>query len=346
MNGSGLLDYPNQSDEEEGNNNLSPDQKIADADGSYTPLDDVDDLHDGDIKNSQSTIKLHDPRGNLDYNIQTSRSDGDLLGSGPKKLSEKEKEIAPLKVVIPQKKKVTGIDQPIYRRAEPNIYQRGLNLKPQDLNLRIPQNDLSVDHSAHIRAQVHSPENPYANNSHGQYVALMQTPSDQSSRSRISRESNDAYEMYTYSADIPLSTFKGPDRSPSKESHRKPIPKPKPKPMFTSGSPNAFDFGKLEPRFKLDNPNEPISPGNFSMLSENTDSDSISDGDSDLDIPPLDEEGEVLSNDSLPLPSPPPMDDQFFAESRPPKLQLSPRQSMVHQDDVDKYGKYDESLNL
>ncbi|XP_060585088.1 uncharacterized protein LOC132741026 [Ruditapes philippinarum] len=89
--GSGILDYPDQSGDEL-ENDLSPDQKVADADGSYTPLGDIDDMwHDHAVQNSQSTAKLADPRGNLDFNIQTSKSDGDLLGGENKKLYCKKK---------------------------------------------------------------------------------------------------------------------------------------------------------------------------------------------------------------------------------------------------------------
>ncbi|XP_053403345.1 uncharacterized protein LOC123555179 isoform X2 [Mercenaria mercenaria] len=345
--GSGILDYPDQSGDEL-ENDLSPEQKVADADGSYTPLGDLDDMwHDHAVQNSQSTAKLADPRGNLDYNIQTSKSDGDLLGDN-KKLSEKEKVIIPLKVEIPKQKRSPNKGITIQKRAEPNIYQKGLNVRPHE-------NDLSSSpvRSDQVRAQVHTPEqHQYVNNSFGQYIDL-KTP-DQLSRSRVSRESNDAYELYTYPADIPMSTFKTTNASPVKESPVYKVPK-KPKPVFHSGSPTNFDFNKLDPKVSLNQPNEPYSPGKFSMLSEGSSSDDFSNNeedlddtgdflrleDSDIDLPSPDHnvDGDQLSNASLPLPSPPPMENEFMPYDTHGRIsQLSPRQSLVTPLDSKEYG--------
>lgn len=344
------MDYPDQSADEL-ENDLSPEQKVADADGSYTPLDEIDDMwHDNNVQNSQSTAKLADPRGNLDYNIHASKSDGDLLVDH-KKFSEKEKVIIPpLKLEIPKMTKPPSVAIAVPKRAEPNIYQRGLNLKQ-------PINDLSSTHSRpdRIRAQVHTPEQPYVNHSYGNYIEL-KTP-DQLSKSRISRESNDAYELFTYPADIPMSTFKAANTSPVKESAIYQVPK-KPKPVIQSGSPTNFDFNRLNPRVTLNNPTEPYSPGNFSMLDEGSSSDFSDDEkddndddgdfmrleDSDLDLPsPVDHHGDedVQSNTSLPLPSPPPMSNQFIPYDTHGRIsQLSPRQSLVTQMDDKEYGKY------
>lgn len=343
--GSGMHAYPDQSGDELVND-LSPEQKVADADGSYTPLGDLDDVwHDHAVQNSQSTAKLADPRGNLDYNIQTSKSDGDLLGDN-KKLSEKEKVIIPLKLVIPKQKRSPSKGIAVPRRAEPNPYQRGLNLRPHE-------NDLSSSpaRSDQIRAQVHTPENPYVNNSFGNYIEL-KTP-EQLSKSRISRESNDAYELYTYPADIPMSTFKAANTSPVKESSIYKVPK-KPKPVFHSGSPTNFDFHKLDPKVNIIESNEPYSPGKFSMLSEGSSSDDFSNNecdddtgdflrlqDSDLDLPSPDHnaDGDELSNASLPLPSPPPMSNEFMPYDTHGRIsQLSPRQSLATPADSKEYG--------
>lgn len=343
-----MLDYPDQSGDEL-ENDLSPEQKVADADGSYTPLGDLDDVwHENPVQNSQSTAKLADPRGNLDYNIQTSKSDGDLLGDN-KKLSEKEKVIIPtFKLEVPKKKRSPTKGIAIPRRAEPNPYQRGLNLRPHE-------NDLSSSpaRADQTRAQVHTPEHQYVNNSFGHYIEL-KTP-EMLSKSRISRESNDAYELYTYPADIPMSTFKAANTSPVKESSIYKVPK-KPKPVFHSGSPTNFDFNKLDPKVKITESSEPYSPGKFSMLSEGSSSDEFSnDGldddtgdflrldDSDLDLPSPDHngDGDQLSNNSLPLPSPPPMSNEFMPYDTHGRIsQLSPRQSLVTPADSKEYGQY------
>lgn len=314
-------------------NDLSPDQLIAGANGDYTPLDEIDDFtHDSGLLNSQSTAKLADPRGNLDFNIQTSKSDGDLLGDN-KKVSEKEKVIPPLVLPKPKRSASKGIAIP--KRAEPNIYQRGLNLRPQE-------NDLSNSPSRgdRTRAQVHTPENPYPNNSFGQYIEL-KTP-EALSKSRVSRESNDAYELYTYPADIPMKTFKAANTVPVKENPYQ-VPN-KPRPILQTSSPTGFDFNKLQ----LDPPvpfgdNEPYSPGKFSMLSECSDSDGNSDinlddehhnlqllEESDLDdLPsPINKDGDLLSNTSLPLPSPP-AECSIPYDPNGQISQLSPRLSMT-----------------
>ncbi|KAL4219870.1 hypothetical protein ACF0H5_020281 [Mactra antiquata] len=355
VHGSGILDYPDQSGDEL-ENDLSPERKVADADGCYTPLDDIDDIwHENVVSNSQSTAKLADPRGNLDYNIQTSKSDGDLLGDN-KKLSEKEKVIIPpVKLDLPAKQKRSpGKAITVPKRAEPNVYQRGLNLQ-----VRRQENDLSSSprRADKIRAQVHTPEHQYANNSFGHYIEL-KTPESQLSKSRTSRESNDAYELYTYPADIPMSTFKAANTSPVKESPVYQVPK-KPKPVFQSGSPTNFDFNKLDPKLPTQAPNEPYSPGKFSMLSEGSGSDDLSDivgndshgnrgymelADSDLDDldPPSPDHNinaDQISNASLPLPSPPPMSNQFMPYDTHGQIsQLSPRQSLVTPLDSKDYG--------
>jgi len=274
---------------------MSPDQLIAGADGNYTPLDELDDFqhhehHDQLFQNSQSTARLADPRGNLDFNIHASKSDGDLLGDH-RKVSEREKLIISppqpppqqkFAVVLPPKQKRSPSRAvAVPRRAEPNIYQRGLGMRP-------PTNDLSsgATRPDRIQAQVHTPEPPYSNTSFGQYMEL-RTP-ESLSKSRISRESNDAYDPYTFSADIPMSTFKAANTSPSKESHYA-VPRKKPIPVInTSGSPTAFDFNKLQPRFNLPNisTTEPYSPGKFSMLSEGSDTDGDA-SDFDDDIGPI-----------------------------------------------------------
>lgn len=299
----------------------------------------MDDFHHEGLQNSQSTVKLADPRGNLDFNIQTSKSDGDLLGDN-KKVSEKEKVIPPTVLPKPKRTPTKGISIP--RRAEPNIYQKGLNL-------RLPENDLSSSPGRAIHAQVHTPEGPYANNSFGHYIEL-KSP-DGLSRSRVSRESNDAYELYTYPADLPMKTFKAANTSPMRESPYKvpstkspyQVPSNKPRPIIPTGSPTGFDFNKLQ----LDPPvqfgdSEPYSPGKISMLAEDSDDSEDSEnnfdgdhhvqllGDSDLDdVPsPVNKEADLLSNTSLPLPSPPP-DSSLPYEAYGQISQLSPRLSMT-----------------
>lgn len=315
-------------------NDLSPDQLIAGADGKYTPLDELDDLtHDSVLQNSQSTVKLADPRGNLDFNIQTSKSDGDLLGDN-KKVSEKEKVIPPLVLPKPKRSPSKGIAIP--KRAEPNIYQKGLNL-------RLQENDLSSSpgKADRVRAQVHSPTRAYADNSSGQYIEL-KTPTDALSRSRISRESNDAYELYTYPADIPMTTFKTANATPIRESPYQ-VPTRQPRPVIQPGSPAAFDYKQLDPAIQVGDPNEPYSPGKFSMLSESSDDSERSDNnfsdehhnfmtldESDIDdIPaPMTKDSDILSNTSLPLPSPPP-DTSTPYDMYGQISQLSPRLSMT-----------------
>ena len=329
------------------NYDLSPDQLIAGANGDYTPLCEIDDFtHDSGMLNSQSTAKLADPRGNLDFNIQTSKSDGDLLGDN-KKVSEKEKVIPPLVLPKPKKSPSKGIIIP--KRAEPNIYQRGLNLPPQE-------NDLSssprrVDRT---RAQVHTPEQ-YPNNSFGHYIEL-KTP-DTMSKSRVSRESNDAYELYTYPAEIPMKTFKAANTVPVKRGTENPYQIPrKARPILPStGSPTGFDFNKLQldPPLPFSDNNEPYSPGKFSMLSESSESDGDSEFDlddehhhlqllaeSDIDdLPsPTNKDGDVMSNTSLPLPSPPP---EYGIPHDPYNQisQLSPRLSITTPLDSREFGK-------
>ncbi|KAH3814736.1 uncharacterized protein LOC127833862 [Dreissena polymorpha] len=329
---------------------LSPDERIAGADGNYTPLDEIDDVlnHDHVMLNSRSVAKLPNPRGNLDFNIHSSRSDGDLLAH-PKKVSEREKVIPvqaekKMLVVLPPKVKKSQSRQiPIPQRAEPNIYQRGLNLRPPGA-----VNDLSSSpaRASKTHAQVHTPEHHYSNNSFGQYIELK--PTDYMSRSRVSQESNDAYDLYTYPADIPLSTFKAANTSPMKESHYQ-VPRTKPIPVVnSSGSPTPFDFDNLRPKFSRF---EATSPGGkFSMLSEDIGSDSPSGSDvdddydhnivrledSDIeDLPPSPTkpaDGEALSQDSMPLPSPPDMNSEYLpygSKEMGQISQLSPRQSIA-----------------
>lgn len=275
-----------------------------------------------------------------------------------KKLSEKEKVIIPPgKLDLPAKQKRSpskGIAVP--KRAEPNVYQRGLNLQG-----RRQENDLSSSprRADRVRAQVHTPEHQYANSSFRQYIEL-KTPENQMSKSRTSRESNDAYELYTYPAEIPMSTFKAANTSPAKESPVYQIPK-KPKPVFHSGSPTNFDFNKLDPKVPVNAQGEPYSPGKFSMLSEGSSSDEFSDNivddasgnhgymelaDSDLDDldPPSPDHNinaDQISNASLPLPSPPPMSNEFMPYDTHGQIsQLSPRQSLVTPLDSKDYGTH------
>ena len=354
LSGSGLLDYPEQSGDEL-DNDRSPERRIAVADGCYTPMDEVDDfLHEQEsekdrMKNAKSIGKLPDPRGNLDINIHQSKSDGDLIDDRHKKMSERNKSITPLTVNPPEQKRVQNIEMKV-RRAEPNVYQRGLNLKP-------PENDLSgysardsPARDSRTRVQIHTPEK--FDNSTGQYVAL-QLPQDQRSRSRGSRESNDAFELYTYPADIPLSTFKSPETPVKRESPARFVPKVKPKPLYATGSPTGFEYQNLNSNFKpVDSkdkaPVSPGSPGNFSMLSEGSSGDYDDDehghilelDDSDLEISPPGHDGDMISNASLPLPSPPPIAKIGGYDVTATISQLSPRQSLVMPEDSGKdYGK-------
>ena len=348
---SGFLDYPDQSGDEE-DNDVSPEQRIADADGSYTPLDELDDFlqeksNDSDqLKNANSITKLPDPRGNLDVNIHQSKSDGDLLDDRNKKMSERNKSITPLTINPPEPTKTKNIEVP-KRRAEPNIYQR--------INLKSKENDLNGNNQGRdrTRVQVHSPEK--FNNSTGQYVAL-HLPPDQRSRSRGSRESNDAYELYTYPAEIPLSTFKGPETVPRRESPAQYVPKVKPKPMYANGSPTGLEYQNLNAHFKLveqKDPMSPGSPGNFSMLSEGS-SGEYDDNehehileldDSDLEMSPPMHDCDMLSNASLPMPSPPPIANIGGYGVTPSISQLSPRHSLIGaEENVKGYGEYDTIL--
>ena len=346
LSGSGLLDYSDQSGDEY-DNDMSPEQKIADADGCYTPLDELDDFlqeqsnENGKLMTANSAVKLPDPRGNLDVNIHQSKSDGDLLDDRHKKMSERNKSITPLTINPPEQKRTKNIDIP-GRRAEPNIYQR-INLKPKENNLNGSQE------RDRTRVQIHSPEK--FNNSTGQYVAL-QLPPDQRSRSRGSRESNDAYELYTYPADIPLSTFKAPETSVKRESPAHYVPKVKPKPLYAPGSPTGLEYQNLNAHFKVVEPRDPVSPGspgNFSMLSEGSSGDYDEDehghvlelDDSDLEISPPGHDGDMLSNASLPLPSPPPIAKIGGYDVTATISQLSPRHSLVGPEEgVKDYGEY------
>lgn len=355
LSGSGLLrDYPDQSADEL-DNDVSPEQRIADADGCYTPLDELDDfLHEPEnssdkMKNAKSIGKLPDPRGNLDINIHQSKSDGDLIDERHKKMSEREKSITPLTVNPPEQKQAQNIEMKV-RRAEPNIYQRGLNLKPTENDLNGP----SVRDSPlrdKTRAQVHTPEK--FNNSTGQYVAL-QLPQESRPRSRgsrESRESNDAFELYTYPADIPLSTFKAPEPSVRRESPAQYVPKFKPKPLYATGSPTGFEYQNLNAFQPVERavPGSPGSPGNFSMLSEGSSGDYDDDEhghileleDSDYEISPPGHEGDIISNASLPLPSPPPIAKIGGYDVTATVSQLSPRQSLVGAEGSGKdYGEF------
>jgi hypothetical protein len=151
-----------------------------------------------------------------------------------------------------------------------------------------------------------------------------------------------------------MSTFKTSNASPVKDSSIYKIPK-KPKPVFHSGSPTNFDFNRLDPKVNIGQSNEPYSPGKFSMLSEGSSSDDLSNDDdqddtgdflrledSDLDLPSPDHnmDGDQLSNTSLPLPSPPPMSNEFMPYDTHGRIsQLSPRQSLVTPLDSKDYGK-------
>ena len=352
MSGSGLLNYPDQSGDEL-DNDVSPEQRIADADGCYTPLDELDDfLHeqenDGEnMKNAKSIGKLPDPRGNLDINIHQSKSDGDLIEDRHMKMSERNKSITPLTVNPPDEKGAQSIEMTV-RRAEPNIYQRGLNLKPEnDLNSPYARASPVRDKT---RAQVHAPEK--FNNSTGQYVAL-QIPQESRPRSRgsrESRESNDAFELYTYPADIPLSTFKTSESSLKRESPARYVPKVKPKPLYATGSPTGFEYQNLDVFKPVEGraPGSPGSPGNFSMLSEGSSGDYDDDEhlhileleDSDLEISPPARDGDMISNASLPLPSPPPIAKIGGYDVTATISQLSPRHSLIGPDGPGKdYGK-------
>ena len=353
MSGSGLLNYPDQSGDEL-DNDVSPERRIADADGCYTPLDELDDFlqeqeNDSEKnRNAKSIGKLPNPRGNLDINIHQSKSDGDLIDDRHKKMSERNKSITPLTVNPPDQKETQNFEMTV-RRAEPNIYQRGLNLKPSENDLNSPY-ARATPVKDKTRAQIHTPEK--LNNSTGQYVAL-QLPQESRPRSRgsrESRESNDAFELYTYPADIPLSTFKAPEASLKRESPVRYVPKVKPKPLYATGSPTGFEYQNLDMFKPVEGkaPGSPGSPGNFSMLSEGSSGEYDEDEhghileleDSDLEISPPGRDRDMISNASFPLPSPPPIAKIGGYDVTATISQLSQRHSLVGPDGPGKdYGK-------
>ncbi|KAK3603722.1 hypothetical protein CHS0354_023336 [Potamilus streckersoni] len=321
----GVLKYPaDQSEDELEDNALqSPDQKIADADGDYTPLDDLDDLVDmSGVHETESAKKQHDEAGLGE--VQPSHSDHVIKREGSKK---------------------RHISTPDTNSCHPNREPAYVNLHGGQMGLPVlrPVDDtndiysyLRVDGSP-IQSQppfldderMSSFPNKNDNQVYssvstfeGQYIRLKPVPS----KVKVKPKNVPCPTVDSYSSET-LITFKGSNSTVSKQTTTaKPIPVPK-----KLESKGHIGFGDASPVGNNVHPlllSEPRSPGTFSMLSDGSNEIfEVRDFGVD-DLESQQKDADMMSNASLPLPSPP-VHSQFDLYDTPMISQLSPRQSYI-----------------
>ncbi|KAL3848098.1 hypothetical protein ACJMK2_018977 [Sinanodonta woodiana] len=320
----GGLKYPaDQSEDElEANALQSPDQKIADADGDYTPLDDLDDLVDmSGVHENKSARKQQDEADSGE--VQPSHSDHALKREGSKKRH----------ISTPDTNSCRSNREPSYVNLQGG--QMGLPvLRPVDDTIDI-YSYLRVDGSSiqsqpPFLADERMGSFPSKNDTQGfsstsplegQYIRLKPVPA----KVKLKPKNVPCPTVDSYSNDT-LMTFKSSNSALSKQATTaKPIPVPK-----KSESKGHLGFGDASPVGHTVHPlllSEPRSPGTFSLLSDGS-NDIFETRDFDVDDLENPQDADMMSNASLPLPSPP-VHSQFDPYETPMISQLSPRQSYI-----------------